>query len=187
MIDNSISDQIKLDWLNEIDREIFRDICTEFRTDTIILVVDQNNYTLTGYKFENIQKVEVNNVVYNKLSIMDHVESSYYKYNLDIALDPIPSGTPGTMDITYLYIPTFKTINTAESTELELQTMFGEEYSNVYEYYLKYKILEFQREYDEANAMAVMYDNALNEFGAWYLNNVANSAALLKKVDWKVT
>lgn len=182
-ITNSVEESYKLNWLNELDRNIFRDICTEFRTDVISLADGVADYDLVGYKFEDIQKVVVDGNEYMKMSALDYVESSYYKNELQLSIFPVPTASSNELKVIRIYKPIAKTELT-QDVELELCAMFGNEFSVVYEYYLRYKILFHQREYIESNQMAAMFNDASKTFSAWYLNNVANSVAVAKKAGW---
>lgn len=182
-ITNSVEESYKLNWLNEIDRNVFRDICTEFKSVVISLSEGVANYTLNGFKFEDIQKVVVDGVEFNKMSALDYTEGSYYKDDFKISIFPVPTASSNELKIFYLYKPIDKN-NLTQYSELELSALYGSEFSVVYEHYLRYKILFHQREYVESNQMAAMFNDALDTFSAWYLNNVANSSAFTKKVGW---
>lgn len=182
-ITNNVEEAYKLNWLNEVDRNVFRNICTEFRTDPISLSENVAEYDLVEYIFEDIQKVVVDGVEYLKMSALDYVENSYYKNDIQIALFPIPTASSNEAKVIYIYKPVAKDQTTADD-ELEICKLYGNEFSVVYEHYLRYKILFHQREYIESNQMAAMFNDALDTFSSWYLNNVANSSAISKKAGW---
>lgn len=182
-ITNNVEESYKLNWLNELDSNIYRDICTEFRTNVISLSDGVAAYDLTEYKFEDIQKVVVDGKEYIKMSALDYVDGSYYKSDLKLSLYPTPNASSVSATIIRLYKPTEKTADT-QDTELEICSMFGKEFSSIYEHYLRYKILFHQREYIESNQIAEMFNDASKTFSAWYLNNVANSVAVDKKAGW---
>ena len=181
-LDNSILDGAKVIWINELEGSIYRDIVEEFDEVVIDIVAVQEGYVTTDYKFEDIKKVSVNGIEYSKQSLAYNEHYSYYKKDGKITLNPIPSidATEG-LKVIHRHNHTRKTLAAINTQDLELTSEFKEEFANIYEYFISYKICLANKDNDDANNYGMLYNEALASFTGWYLTSYPKITAIKRK------
>lgn len=185
-MDHSLGDKFLLNKINELETSIYINYLKELDEDAIDLVADQANYTMTGYKFEDILSVNVNSVEYYKRSILYTEGKVYYKKNGQIYIYPTPTAaSTGGLVIVYYAKPATKLIANIATDELSLCSDFGERLSSIYEYYLYREISIFQEEITRANNWKAEYDTVFGEFMQMYINAQPHVVGDYRKKYWR--
>lgn len=164
-MDNIRGTNSKVDDINLVEEKIFSNIIQEFYEDTQNLVSAQDNYTLTGYTFEDISKVYVNDVEYSKGIATAMQSNTFYKKNGGFYLYPVPSSnvTAGLV-IMYKHKPTKKTVANIGTDVLSIPDQFRDAYKN----YIFSQICIQNQEFDKANNYIALYNAIIEELRSWY-------------------
>lgn len=180
-MENVYSKGSKIDWISDVEIKLYSEIIKEFHTDEINLVNGQDTYDLTGYDFEDIEKLTVNGAEYKKLNLLHYKPSSYFKKNGKLSLDPSPvTDVENGIEIIYRWKPERKSIK-----DLEIQLLLPEQFTDMYIYYIYFKICMLNNEFGKANNWVVMYNNVYEAFKKWYYKQQVNIQAEKINDKWR--
>lgn len=180
---NAYADTDLIDWTNDLEREIYAQHIKEIKEDSISLVLDQANYAITGYEFEDILVVKVNGQVYKKRDVTNYLDTveSFYKNQGELYLYPVPDAAVADgLKVQYLGQPTTKTDALKATQDLELADRFA----NIYRYYLFTQICLHNKEFGEANNWTEQYNAALGKFLVWYWKGRPQNNVTINKKRW---
>lgn len=180
---NAYTDTDLIDWINDLEREIYTNHIKEINEDSINLVLDQANYPMTGYEFEDILNVKVNGQEYKKRDVVNYIDTveSYYKNQGELYLYPVPDAAAvDGLKVLYLGQPTTKTDALKATQDLELADRFA----NIYRYYLFAQICLHNKEFTESNNWTELYNNALGKFLMWYWKGMPQNNVTINKKRW---
>lgn len=185
-IDNIATTATKVKWINEVERYVYRNVVYDLGRLTIDTVVGQTAYELTGFLFEDIERVKVNGVEYTKMSLLNHSANTFYKANGEFTIDPAPLvAIEDAIEIVYRKVPTAKTTAGVATEKLSLVEDFGEEFENIYEYYCASQVYILRNEMDMANNFSRLYEAALSAFSIWYMKTIPNVVAVERTRNWR--
>lgn len=159
---NTYVDQDKVDWINKLEQKLYSDFILLQKEDKMDLVADQAEYTLTGYSFDDILKVEVNGTEYNLSSPSYYTVNTYYRQGKDekVTLNPAPNAdaTDG-LAIVYRWKPSLKTVLGKATEELEL----ADQYADLYRYHIYAEICALRKEFAEYNNWMILFNTELQD------------------------
>jgi hypothetical protein len=165
------SDSIKVNWINEVEQNLYSKIIEEYIKDSSEYTnAGQNEFPLDitgdlGIQFEDIRKVYVNNVEYSKVSIAYTPEGSYFKNDGKLDINPRPSGgTTVNVSIVYRERPSIKTTSNIATDKINLP----DQHIKIVTYYCFSQIHLLDKEYAEAQNWLQMYNDAVADFVTWY-------------------
>lgn len=189
MIDNAVSNLSttaqKVAWINELEQGIYKTIVKEHRESKQNLVASQAAYTITGFRFEDVLKLTVNGVEYQKMTLERNVDGSYYKTATGLSLNPAPTvASAEGLAITYRYAPAVKTEAGVATETLSLLADYGDQWLSVYEYFIYTKLFILRDEPGKVNNYARLYEAAFDGFSAWYLQNMPRVVAFERTFSW---
>lgn len=180
-----VSDGVLLDYVNQIESEIFTDTIEEYRTKWIECKKGED-IILPSFKFE-IQELEIfKNKEGRSLDIVKWVDGDY-----DIFSDTDNQSNGYAIKnkwgkcwakIIYRYVPERKKLENIHSDTLDI-LRYGDRFYGIYEHHLKHKLFLAVEEYQQANNEAVMFNDELSKLKKYALDHRYNK--VIKKVEGK--
>lgn len=166
----------KLQWLNEVDGNIWTELF-KYKTNAVIpLGVGVSNYNLPAdADYNRITQVYVNDVEIPKLSKSQFKTTGILMGTGNtVDIYPVPQEV-GSMNIIYLqqYTP-------HESESIVTDTVLAESpFDKIYFHYIS-ALIDFNRhEYDSYNNMLSMFNQSFTEYAEWLVKNEA-----IERSDW---
>lgn len=169
LTNTSITDGVLITWINALEQEYFKEIIEEYRTKWIEVKAGDKDIVLDVFKYEIKNLSIYDKVEGSSIATYDFIDSSL---NLDIFSDTDNQGEgyaiknkwgKCAVKVVYRYVPQLKTLDTADTDDLEI-LRYGSQWINLYEYHLKHKIFENEEEYNQANNMAIFYNDKKSDF-----------------------
>jgi len=186
-INHNLPLEESLEVINNIEEDFYSFKFLKQVEDTLDLVAEQDTYSLSAeeYDFDDIQKLTIDNINYEKVNAKENFNYSYYSQgsNLVIMPGPIVSTTAG-IEIVYLYRPTIKTSINYETEDLELVDDYGNRWIDIYLYALLQKYCLFNRDFDLANNYAMYYNSKESELFEYIANNKPMMVSTLRKMPY---
>lgn len=163
----SYTDQDFLDWVNDLESDIYTRIIKKYETKTITSVASQQNYAYpSGISIDDIDRIYFQDIEYEKIDIRTF-EENYGKYCFydkggQLYLYPIP-GTAVTNGIQLICLtkPTKKTL-TSENL------LLPDQFVNAYKYYIQAQILILKDEDSRAQKWLNLYNDEEIKISQWY-------------------
>lgn len=155
-----------LEWITEVEQDVASNIINNYKETALDLVKDQGVYTLPGFNYEDIEQIIVNGRVYNRGSILEKTDTTYWRSGpQEIEFTPTPYiDKIGGLEIIYNHIPDAITKATKDSYTLLLPKQF----KKAYKYYLIAQAYIYYEEYDKANNYVSLFNTTMDEFTKWY-------------------
>ena len=183
-IDNNMSVLEKVEVISNLENEFFSNNAVSYKSALIDLVAEQDTYSLDteDFTFDSIQKLVIGDIEYLKMNLKDNYIYTYYEKNGDLVVDPEPvvSKTDG-MEVIYLYQPTEKTVDTAETDTLDIVAEFGARWTDLYLYTLLNKYCIYNRDFDLANNYAMYYNAEEAKLFKYIAENRLTTVAEIRK------
>lgn len=188
-IDNNATESDQLNWINKVEQILYRSNLMESSTAFITLVANQNNYSLsaTPYKFEDIESLTIGGQVYDKrVAYITEENYTFYKSGTDLVLIPTPlTAVVNGAEIRYTRKPTIKTSVNKATEDLTIMADFGDEWLDIYTHYCNRQACITNREFEDANMYAQLYEENESAFWKWYVDHIPNDMAVRRKAGWR--
>lgn len=188
-LDTNASETDMIEWINALEKHMYRHNFMEAVIDTIDVVGLQAEYSLVDepYSFEDIEVLKVDNVEHDKrIAFTDDAHDTFCKTSTGFRLYPVPlTDKENGIEVRHKKIPTKKTTLNKATEELTIVADFGEEYINLYRYYCYRHASISNREFTDANMYAVLYNETEDEFWNWYVSRLPNDTATRRKRRWR--
>jgi len=186
-IDNDISTEESLEVINNIEEDFYSFKFLKQVEDTLDLVAEQDTYSLSTekYDFDDIQKLTIDGIDYQKVNAKENFNYSYYNQGSNLTIKPEPMiSTVGGIKIIYLYRPTLKTPTNYNSESLELVNDYGNRWIDLYLYALLQKYCVYNRDFDLANNYAMYYNSKEAELYKYIADNKPMMVSILRKIPY---
>ena len=168
MVPNTIANELKVDWINDVERYIFGELYQDMRSDVQDVQYGQASYDMNGYRFSDIKDVYVNGIRYAKMGANNYLTRRYSYYDKDGSLNIYPetsSDVSGGLKVFYLYCPPDKTIDNMDA-DLGLTGIY-DNHKDLYLFYLMAQITYAQKEYEDYNNHSLRFNREVLNFQAW--------------------
>lgn len=182
---STVSDGVLLDYINQIESEIFTDVIEEYRR-TWVECKEGKDIVLPSFKYE-IQEIEVyRDKDGDSIDIIDWIDGDY-----DIFSDTDNQSDGYTISnkwgncfikLIYRYVPKRKKLKDIDTDTLDI-LRYGDRFYGIYEHHLKHKLYMAVEEYQQANNEAVLYNDEIAKLKKYALDNHYNK--IIKKVEGK--
>lgn len=205
-IDTTATESDMLEWVNELERNLYRSALMERVVDGMDVVGNAPAYSLSAvtYAFEDIITMTVCDVQYTRAPsvtsesvdplgpytpspVLSEDAYTYAKYGLGFKLTPSPATSVENGITIYHYkIPTLKTSDNMATEDLSIIADFkAYEYIDLYRYWMYRKACLANREFGDANSYGVLYNEMEDAFWTWYMRNQARDTAAFRKTRWR--
>jgi hypothetical protein len=173
---NTYDTGVKLQWINEIDGNIWTELFQYKATATITLEDGKTNYALpAGVNFNRITQAFIDGDEIPKVSKSQYKTTGISRgTGATIDLYPVPTGA-GELAIVYLeeYVPHL-------ASAVMTDTVLAEDpFDKIYILYLSAMIDFNRREFNAYNNNLILFNSAFTEYAEWLVKNNA-----IERRDW---
>lgn len=168
MVSNIIGNDLKVDWINDLEHYIFGELYKDMRCDAQDVKYGQTAYDMNGYRFSDIKDVYVNGIRYAKMGANNYKTKRFSYYEKGGSLNIYPetsSDVSGGLKVFYLYCPDEKTVDNMDAN-LGLTGIY-DNHKDMYLFYLIAQIAYAQKDYDEYNNHSLRFNREVLKFQTW--------------------
>ena len=163
---STFSDQTFIDWVNELEADIYTRIIKKYDYSTIDSVADQGEYNYpASVSIDDIERLIYKGMVYYKVDIRtdskDIHNPSFWDDDGEINMFPVPKHDDEEIKVVYLTKPTSKTLVTDE-------LLLPNQFINAYRYYIYAQILLLRDEDSRVEKWMMQFNEIERKLVEWY-------------------
>lgn len=165
---NSLANQDMLDFINDVEAQLYNETIKDFVTTIIPTVAGQAEYDFpANVTILDIEALLLDNVELPKRDVRQGNRAGYYGDGGKLTLSPVPSSANTSIKVISRLKPTVKLIADISADDLLLPSA----YIDIYRYYAYAQISFLREQFDRGNSWLMQFNTRMNDYKMWYNNN----------------